>query len=245
MSSSGKLYIMSPIEISPGSGSHNLVPLPNASGSRSSQLGDGVATQLRDLILAGELEEDAPLRPEHLAKELGVSATPVREALHALRTAGFVRLESRRGFRVEHISSRDIADTFFGQTYLAGELAARACVAASLDDINKLRDVHKLAIPAVEAQDAVGAEHYGRAFHSVLYSLAASPRLFWLLRMAALYAPPGILGSIPGWPESMHQDHADILQAVAQGDADNARQLVATHVVHSGELIAYHFRAGA
>jgi DNA-binding GntR family transcriptional regulator len=220
-----------------------LVRLSNASGSRSSQLGDEVAAQLRDLILAGQLASDEPLRPERLAQELGVSATPVREALHALRTAGFVRLESRRGFRVEEISPRDIADTFFGQAYLAGELTARACVSADADGIGRLRAVHELAAPAIESVSSADAEHYGRAFHAVLYTLAASPRLFWLLRMAALYTPAGMLGSIEGWPGSMHRDHADILEAVANGDADNARQLINTHVVHTGELIAYHFRA--
>ncbi|WP_018503465.1 GntR family transcriptional regulator [Parafrankia discariae] len=72
------------------------------------------------------------VRTEHLAAELGVSQTPVREAMMILQSEGSVRWEPRRGYRVAPITRQDVSDLFQVQAFVAGELAARA--AELLDD---------------------------------------------------------------------------------------------------------------
>src|SRR5690349_19146327 len=109
------------------------------------QLGDApalpeqVALQLRERILSGGLRPGTFLRPDRLAVELGVSPTPVREALQALRADDMVRALPRRGFVVAPLDRGDVADLFAVQAQLTGELAARAAAALDADGLAALR----------------------------------------------------------------------------------------------------------
>ncbi len=96
------------------------------------QLSGRVAAALRESIMVGDLRAPAFVRTEHVAAELGVSATPVREALMLLHSEGVVRWEPRRGFRVVPVTRRDVDDLFVVQAFIAGELAARAAEALPL-----------------------------------------------------------------------------------------------------------------
>ena len=64
------------------------------------QLGDEAASYVRDLITSGSLAPGTHVRPEAVASEMGISSTPAREALQALRAEGFLDLAPRRGFTV-------------------------------------------------------------------------------------------------------------------------------------------------
>ena len=71
------------------------------------QLGDVAAAYLRDQITSGNLVAGAPVRPETIADELGISTTPAREALQALRAEGFLDLAPRRGFTVASLDGNE------------------------------------------------------------------------------------------------------------------------------------------
>src|SRR5687767_3286166 len=86
------------------------------------QLPEEVATYVRGLIISGAVQPGEFLRMEPIADAVGVSNTPVREGLLALRSEGAVRLEPRRGFIVAPFSARDVHDLFWAQARLAGEL---------------------------------------------------------------------------------------------------------------------------
>src|SRR3954464_12370408 len=104
----------------------DLVSLNSRSGRRRQQLPEEVASYVRELIISGSVRPGEFLRMERIAEAVGVSNTPVREGLLALRSEGFVRLVPRRGVVVEPFSRQDIHDIFWTQGVLAGELAARA-----------------------------------------------------------------------------------------------------------------------
>ena len=97
-------------------------------GKPGQRLNAQVVKKVRELIMSGTMPGDSRLRTEHLAEELGVSATPVREALMALAGEGMVSFEPGRGFRVLPMSRQDVLDLYDVQAYLSGELAARAAV---------------------------------------------------------------------------------------------------------------------
>ncbi|WP_242424773.1 GntR family transcriptional regulator, partial [Frankia sp. EI5c] len=92
-------------------------PLP-----RAPQLADEVAAHLRDLIMSGHIWPGEYIRLDEVARELGVSVTPVREALVRLRSEDMVELEPRRGYVVAPLSQQDIRDLFSLQGDIAGEL---------------------------------------------------------------------------------------------------------------------------
>src|SRR5918998_1055935 len=84
-------------------------------------LPERVVLQLRERILSGVLRPGTFLRPDRLAVELGVSPTPVREALQALRADDMVRALPRRGFVVAPLDRGDVVDLFAVQAHLTGE----------------------------------------------------------------------------------------------------------------------------
>src|SRR5699024_2218841 len=107
------------------------------------QLSDEAASYVRDQITSGTLAPGTHVKPEAVAAELGISSTPAREALQALRVEGFLHLTPRRGFTVAAVSGNDIRDMFLVQSMVAGELAARAASKATTTQIANLTEIHE------------------------------------------------------------------------------------------------------
>src|SRR5947208_12625558 len=105
--------------------SDNPASLRQSYASRA-QLPEQVASYVRELIVSGQVRPGEFLRIERIAEAVGVSQTPVREGLLALKNEGIVNLLPRRGFVVAPITQHDIADLYWVQAMLSGELAARA-----------------------------------------------------------------------------------------------------------------------
>src|SRR5690348_5383080 len=106
------------------------------------QLSEEVAAHLRDRIMAGELRPGERIRLEEVAERLGVSITPVREALLTLRGYDMVELQPRRGYVVAPLSRQDIVDVFELQAHIAGELAARVAQRIGEPELAELTAAH-------------------------------------------------------------------------------------------------------
>jgi len=204
------------------------------------QLGDEVASYLRDLIMSGQLKSGERIRLDPIANLLGVSPTPVREALMSLRAEGFVELEPRKGFVVVPISPGDVRDVFAIQAMLAGELAARACVAMDTATLERLHAHQRMLADAARVSDFDAIEAENHRFHRSINLAARSPKLAWLLGVLARYSPRKFYATIDGWPKASLEDHEGILQAFEHGDAERARQAMHTHIVHAGNLLIAH-----
>ena len=89
---------------------------------KQAQLPEQVAAYVRELIMSGAARPGEFLRIERIAEAVGVSQTPVREGLLALKSEGIVNLLPRRGFVVAPITPHDISDLYWVQAHIAGEL---------------------------------------------------------------------------------------------------------------------------
>jgi DNA-binding GntR family transcriptional regulator len=207
------------------------------------QLGDEAAAYLRDQITSGNLPAGAPVRPETIAEELGISTTPAREALQALRAEGFLDLAPRRGFTVARIDGNDVRDMFLVQSMVAGELAARAASNATPELIARMQRIHDDLIAAAKRDDLAKLEELNHAFHREINLAADAPRLAWVIKLVARYAPSRFYASINGWPETTVHDHNGLLEAIAKGDAEMARAEMVEHVRRAGEQLASHVDA--
>ena len=110
---------------------------------RREQLSDEVAARLRTDIMTGTLRPGTFIRLDETAAALGVSITPVREALRTLRGEGMVQLEPHRGHVVVPLTRGDIDDIFWLQATIAKELAATAAeriTDAQIDELERLND---------------------------------------------------------------------------------------------------------
>ena len=205
---------------------------------RRPQLNDEAAAYIRDMIISGELPSGSFIRPERIARVLESSITPVREALLALRTEGFVEQSPRRGFVVSSISGRDIRDLFAAQALLAGELAARGALKCSTDHVRQIRAVQNDLDLALREGRLADLEALNHDFHRLINRSADSPRMAWLLGLATLYVPRRFFATIHGWPEASVYDHGAVIEAFEARDADSARAAMTNHFTHAGELLA-------
>lgn len=210
---------------------------------RRPQLSEEVAAYVRELIMSGQVRAGDFLRLEHLAGELGISVTPVREALLALRGEGFVHLEPRRGFQVASLSRQDVEDVFGVQADVAAELAARAAARVTDDDLGNLWAIQEAMSAAARDGDVTAIEEHNHRFHRDVHRIAQAHKLAWVLGNLVHYAPRRFYGRIDGWPRASVEDHHAILAALAARDPSAARTAMRTHIEHAGALLVAHLAA--
>lgn len=204
---------------------------------RRPQLAEEVATHLRALIMSGRLRPGERVRLEEVADQLGVSITPVREALLTLRGEDMVELEPRRGYVVAPLSKQDIVDVFTLQGDIAGELAARATARLTPAHLAELSTVHTRLAKARRPADIEALEF---EFHRTVNRLAGARKLSWLLHAATRYTPARFLSSDPGWRATMRTDHEALLAAFAAGDPAAARAVMNRHFSDGADRLVKH-----
>jgi len=206
------------------------------------QLKDEAAAHIRELIVSGQVPPGQLLRLAPLAERVGASVTPVREALLLLAQDGWVTQEPNRGFRVLEITRKDVGDTYLVQSYICGELAARAAAGIDSDQISVLRLIDA-EINAHTDDDAGFLERANYNLHDAIYAAAEADRLVWFVRSASRFVPRRFWGMIPGWLEHNRSGHAPVIAALAEHDAEGARKAMSSHIAFAGELLLDHLDA--
>lgn len=205
------------------------------------QLSDNAAAYVRSMVMSGQWRPGDSVRPESIGEQLGISATPVREALQALRVEGFLELLPRRGFRVAALTGKDIRDLFAAHGLISGELASRAAVRATSAEAAELEALHHELLAAAKREDFPLLERKNHEFHRQINLIADSRKITWVLSLMGQYIPRLFYSSIEGWPEATAHDHSGILEGLRSRDPDAARSAMYSHIVHSGELLAQQF----
>jgi DNA-binding GntR family transcriptional regulator len=207
-------------------------------GSRRTQLPEEVATYVRELIVSGAVQPGEFLRMERIAEALGVSNTPVREGLLALRSEGFVRLEPRRGFVVAPFTRHDVRDLFWAQARLGGELAARATenlTPAQLVRLQGCIDQYEVAVPN---GDKEAIADIGHQFHREVNLAAASHHLALLQGAVVKRLPNRFYATIEGQIAATRREHPLLLEQFRRRDARQARAVMERHILDgAGRLI--------
>lgn len=206
------------------------------------QLSERVAAYVREGIMVGQFQAGDFVRTEHLAAELGVSQTPVREAMMILQSEGSVRWEPRRGYRVAPITRQDVSDLFQVQAFIAGELAARAAELLDDDALTRLEALQEKLVEAEHAQDSDLVDRLNHEFHRTINKVSASYRMAALLNLTVGYVPLRFFSRIEGWAAASAHDHTPVLAALRERDPDGARTAMTEHIRHVGELLVDHLR---
>jgi DNA-binding GntR family transcriptional regulator len=214
---------------------HAEANVSDATQIRHSPLGRQVYDLLWKRIIHHQLRPGDRLSDLHLSKELGVSRTPVREALHRLSQDGVVRAESRRGFFVASFSSQD-ADELYDLREALEVLAVRLALPRLADD--ELSEAER-ALDAVACRLAAGdeaaAEEFlsvDRAFHQLLVRAANNQRLAAM--MTALQAQISVFQvygiHMQDLLELSIAHHRAILAALRQRDSEAAQHAMQRHI---------------
>ncbi|MGH7331111.1 MAG: GntR family transcriptional regulator, partial [Polyangiaceae bacterium] len=195
------------------------------------------ASMLRDALANGTYGAGERLTAARLAKELGLSMTPVREALIELANEGLVEISAHRGARVAEIAPAQLSEVYLARSIL--EPAATRIAAPALDKaaIETLRRLHKEFIAAAEAKNASALLALNEQFHFTIYDAAGSPLLNRLIRTVWSSAPNYTFRLIPGRVERSIKEHTSILRALGSGNPQRAEAAMRSHISDSLDLI--------
>jgi DNA-binding GntR family transcriptional regulator len=194
------------------------------------QLSEDVARFVRKRIFDGTYSAGEYVRLDQLAAELGISVTPVREALFELRAEGLLVQQPRRGFVVLPVTGRDIADVANVQAHVGGELAARAAINIDDEQLRELKQTQAQLEEAYAGDDHERTVRLNHEFHRAINVAADSPKLAQLMSQITRYAPESVFPTITGWPHQSTRDHRRVLAALDKRDGELARTAMSEHL---------------
>lgn len=204
-----------------------LLGRPRPSPLHQASVGAGVTEALREMIFDGRLEAGQRVPQDEIARELGVSRLPVREAINSLERDGLVTVEKHRGAYVEAIRREDIRDHYeiFGQIH--GIAAARAASRTSPEQLARLRAIGD-AMRSTE--DETRLQQLNWEFHRDINVAGGSRRLQSIILGLTRQIPRSFRSSIPtGTPQAL-AEHDAIVDAIEAGDGEAAAAACVAHL---------------
>jgi len=205
----------------------------------ASSVADRVYAALRDRILDGDIPVNSRLHQEQLSDELGVSRTPLREALGRLAADGLVELLPQRGARVADITRADMATSYGARLVIEPAAAALAAERKPADEIEKMR--RAIAAHRDPTADVRAVYAANRDFHLAVVRASGNPFLLrfceqlWVSRLGLrVYEeqrePPEFIAADADW-------HERIADAIEAGDARRAERDMREHIDVAMQLL--------
>ena len=193
-----------------------------------------VFQEIREDILKGKFKENEELREATLGKELGVSRTPVREALRQLELEGLVHIIPNKGAYVTGITEKDVHDIYMTRSMLEGLCARWAAEHISEEQIQEMEEVLLLTEYHLNRGNAEQLAELDGKFHEVLYDASQSRILRHILSDFHKYVQVARKRSVKKEDRAKKslEEHREILNALRTGDADRAEELAHIHILN-------------
>jgi len=199
-------------------------------------LRDVVFNTLRQAILRGEMEPGERLMEIQLAQKLGVSRTPIREAIRKLELEGLVIMIPRKGAEVAHITEKDMRDVLEVRCTLEELAVALACKNVTGEHITALKAANKVFEMAIVSKDVVNIVEADVKFHDAIYAMTNNDRLIQIInnlreqmyRYRLEYVKDARTHSI------LISEHNDIIKKISEKKVEEA-QSVMRHHIHNQE----------
>lgn len=192
---------------------------------------------LREAIIQGRLRPGERLMEVQLAEEMGVSRTPVREAIRKLELEGFVVMVPRKGAYVAGISIKDIADVFEVRAALE---ALAAGLAAERITEEELEELERLLVQAQEAsaRDLQTLVEVDTRFHELIYRASRNQKLIQIITNLADQIQRFRLTSLsrPGRYKDTLEEHKKIVEAISERNVELAQALAREHIENAEQI---------
>jgi DNA-binding GntR family transcriptional regulator len=221
-----------------------------ATGAELAQLqiqstADRVRGELRRLILSGALEPGQPLNEKLVAEQLGVSRSPVREALQRLVTERLLTAERNKSVTVRQFTADDINEIYDARTAIESHAAATVITAGPqrvADTCEQLRGALQQLHTALETGDRLEVAEADLGFHQQLVRCGGNSRLvdaYLLLSAETITCMTWLENLLPSGDELL-QDHQDFIDALNTHDPGQMCRVIAQHLDRaSANLSAY------
>lgn len=198
-----------------------------------------VLEEIREAIKNGVLKPRERLMEIQLAEELGVSRTPIREALRKLELEGFIVMVPRKGAYVADISFKDIADVFEIRTALEGLAASLAAERITDEELEEMERLLVEKADAISCQDMERLVEVDTRFHEAIYKASRNQRLWTIINnlreQIQRFRTTSL--SYPGRMKQSLQEHCQIVEAIQSRDPQIARQLAQEHIENAEHIM--------
>jgi DNA-binding GntR family transcriptional regulator len=205
-----------------------ILPLPDSIGAIARPTARTlVFERLKSLIEQGALLPGEIIRDSEIAERLGVSRTPVREALQRLEHQGVVETAPGKSTRVVRVSLPEALLVYAPLAVLQGLAAKLATPLVTRADLKEMSAKNEALLEAVNRNDSAAAREIDTALHDVLIRRAANPFLRAAIEPLLLQVTwfETLFFALDGTARQAHQEHEAIIAAVAAGDASAASSL--------------------
>lgn len=194
-----------------------------------------VFNKIREDILSGKYSENEELKETSIGNLLGVSRTPVREALRQLELEGLVTIIPNKGAYVNGITKKDIQDIYVIRSYLEGLCAKWACEHITKEQIDKLEEIVYLSEFHARKEHHEQILSLDNQFHQLIYEASNSKILHHVLTDFHHYVERVRKITLASESRAMNsnKEHTAILEAIRQRDGERAEALAHEHIMNT------------
>ncbi len=222
------------------------IKLLDSSLEKPLTLRERIVEFIKDSITSGRLKPGERVPEPEIARSLGISRTPIREAFRQLESEGFITVIPRKGAVVSPITAKDVKEFYAIKSLLEGYAARLACAKFSERDIRKLKSLNEHMKRCVARNDIKGFYRLDNQFHETFLRACGNEKLcqlahqvvqqFERMRIAAL--------SVHGRMQNSLKQHAEIIRAFEERNADMVEQLVRENAEMSAEILVKELETG-
>lgn len=207
-------------------------------------LRDVVFNTLRQAIITGEFAPGERLMEIALADRLGVSRTPVREAIRKLELEGLVVMIPRKGAEVARITEKSLKEVLEVRSALEELAAGLACERITEEGKKELMETHKAFVEAVENKDAKDIANKDEEFHNQIFACTENERLIQMVNnlKEQMYRYRMEYVKETDYHDDLIKEHNEILDAILNNKKDKAKEIMHEHIKRQEEIIIKNIR---
>jgi DNA-binding GntR family transcriptional regulator len=203
-------------------------------GGRKPNFREKVVDVLRAALISGELRPGQVYSAPALAPRLGVSATPVREAMLELVKEGMVEIVPNKGFRVTEVSGTQLDEYTHVRSLIEIPTTVDLATTADADDLEALRPIAQEIVTSAGKGDLIAYVEADLTFHLGLLALSGNEHLVEVVRdlrrRSRLYGLTALVQA--GRLQASAEEHLELLDALLARDADATREVMTRHLGH-------------
>jgi DNA-binding GntR family transcriptional regulator len=217
--------------------SFDLEPLTSLPTRRS--LGHHIFTHLKKAILRGDIPPGNRLVENRIAKDLGISRTPVREAFHKLEREGLIKLIPRGGYAVTGLTKEDIEDIFGIRSLLESYAAALTAKNHKENEVLLLEEKNKEFQRCLDQNELEKLPKINTEFHDLLYALSGRPLLIKMISQlqAQIYRFRKMILIEKKNAQISIKLHQALLNALKKRDAEQVERLLKKHILRGQKIV--------
>ncbi len=198
-----------------------------------------IFNSLREAIIIGELRPGERLMEVQLAEKMGVSRTPVREAIRKLELEGLVDMIPRKGAHVAELSIKDIMDVLEVRASLDGLATSLAAERITDDELKELKHINGQFASYIEKENLNGSIKKDVEFHDIIYKASRNDKLISIINNLREQVQRFRVIYLKEYNDSKNliKEHNDIYEAVSSRSMENARNIAKTHIMNQESTI--------